>query len=87
LLVKNVIHSATLMYKREVFEKVGKMNESLWVMEEFEFNLRCLKAGLRIGYCDNYLAWYRRHSQQKVRVVPIPEKNKERELVRNDYKI
>lgn len=86
LLVKNVIHSATLLYRREVFEKVGKMDETLNTAEEFEFNLRCLKAGLQIGYCDSFLAWYRRHPAQKVRTVPTIEKDAERELVRNKFR-
>ena len=85
LLKTNPIHSATLMYKREVFEKVGKMDETLNTAEEYEFNLRCLKAGMKIGYCDKTLAIYRRHPQQKVRVVSKAEKDKERQLVRNIY--
>jgi GT2 family glycosyltransferase len=86
LLHKNVLHSATMMYKREVFVKVGKLDETLNTAEEFEFNLRCLKAGLKIGYCDKPLAYYRRHPQQKVRVVPKEAKDKEREQVRALYK-
>jgi len=86
LLRKNVLHSATMMYKREVFEKVGKMNETLNTAEEFEFNLRCLKAGLKIGYCETPLAFYRRHAQQKVRVVPKEQKDKEREQVKQLYR-
>lgn len=86
LLHKNTIHSATLMYKREVFEKVGKMDETLNTAEEFEFNLRCLKAGLKLGYCSSELAYYRRHPKQKVRVVPTSERTKEREMVKNKYK-
>lgn len=86
LLIHNVFHSATMMYKREVFEKIGKMNETLNTAEEFEFNLRCLKAGLKIGYCETPLAFYRRHPQQKVRVVPKEQKDKEREQVRELYK-
>jgi len=74
------------MYKREVFEKVGKMNETLNTAEEFEFNLRCLKAGLKIGYCETPLAFYRRHAQQKVRVVPKEQKDKEREQVKQLYR-
>ena len=85
MLKKNVIHSATLMYKREIFENL-KMDETLNTAEEFEFNLRCLKEGYKIGYCDKPLAFYRRHPQQKVRVVSKVEKDKERELVRDMYK-
>ena len=85
LLNKNIIHSATLMYRKEVFEKVGVMDESLNTMEEFEFNLRCLKAGLRIGYCNSPLAYYRRHPAQKVRVVPEFKKREERDRVKSKY--
>lgn len=85
LINRNVIHSATLMYKREVFEKVGRMDESLWTAEEYEFNLRCLSAGLRIGYCNAFLAYYRRHPQQKVRTVASAVKINEREMVKKMY--
>lgn len=86
MLSKNIIHQTTLMYKREVFEKVGRLDESLNVMEEYEFNLRCLKAGLKIGYCNSTLAYYRRHDKQKVRVVTKQEKETERELVKSQYR-
>ena len=86
LLMHNVFHSATMMYKREVFEKVGKMNETLNTAEEFEFNVRCLNAGLKVGYCNSALAYYRRHPQQKVRVVSKEAKDKEREQVRTMYR-
>lgn len=86
LLVKNVIHSATLLYRREVFEQLGKMDETLNTAEEFEFNLRCLKAGFKIGYCNSFLAWYRRHPMQKVRTVPEQDKKNEREMVKNKYR-
>lgn len=85
LLVKNVIHSATLMYKKEVFEKVGGFDETLNTAEEYEFNLRSLQAGLKIGYCPTPLAFYRRHSQQKVRVVKKEDKTQEREMVKSKY--
>jgi hypothetical protein len=83
LLLKNTIHSVTLMYRKEVFEKIGSFDETLNTAEEYEFNLRCLKAGLKIGYCDTPLAIYRRHDQQKVRVVSKKEKDKEKWLKHN----
>ena len=86
MLKKNYIHSATLMYKKEVFKKVGTFDESLWVMEEYEFNLRCLKAGMKLGYCNSTLAIYRRHAEQKVRVVPQGTKKTEREMVKDKYR-
>ena len=85
MLEKNNIHSATLMYKKEVFEKVGLMDESLNTAEEFEFNLRCLKEGMKIGYCNAPLAYYRRHMDQKVRVVLPLHRREEREMVKKRY--
>lgn len=85
LLNYNVIHSATLMYRKTVFDKIGMLDETLNSAEEYEFNLRCLKAGLKIGYCDNYLAYYRKHNKQKVRVVPLRVRMKEKEMVKKMY--
>jgi len=86
LLKKNVIHSTSTMYRREVFEKIGGFNETLNTQEEYEFNLRCLKAGFKIGYCDSVLAIYRRHPTQKVRVVSLAEKKEEKQRVNDMYK-
>ena len=86
MLVKNHIHSATLMYRREIFEKLGGFDERLNTAEEYEFSLRCLKAGYKLGYCPAVLAHYRRHPLQKVRVVPKVEKTNEREMVRKRYR-
>jgi cellulose synthase/poly-beta-1,6-N-acetylglucosamine synthase-like glycosyltransferase len=83
---KNPIHSATLMYKREIFEKIGSFNEILNTAEEYEFNLRCLKNGMKIGYCDKTLAYYRRHALQKVKTVKTIDKLKEKNMVKEMYK-
>jgi len=82
---KNVIHSVTLMYKKEIFDKIGGFDESLNTQEEYEFNLRCLKAGFKIGYCNSELGIYRRHAKQKVRMVSKEEKVKEKQLVNEKY--
>jgi len=88
LLNKNKIHSATLMYRKEVFEKLGGFNEEIGrgVSEEYEFNLRCLKAGMKIGYCDSILARYRRHPNQKIKTTNKEVKFEERELVKEMYR-
>lgn len=85
LLGKNTIHSAALLYKREVFEKVGGFDESpkAFTLEEYEFNLRCLKAGLKLGYCPSPLAIYRRHDDQLIKTLNKTEKNiNKRELIK-----
>lgn len=86
MLKKNTIHSATVMYRKSVFERVGLFDETLNTAEEFEFNLRCLKAGMQIGYVNAPLAIYRRHPAQKVRMVSVAAKDEEREMVRNKYR-
>jgi glycosyltransferase involved in cell wall biosynthesis len=65
MIVNNYVHGGTLMYRKEVFEKMGLFNESLWTAEEYEFNLRCLYNHLKFRYVDETLAYYRRHSGQK----------------------
>jgi len=88
LLNKNRIHSASTMYKREVFEKVGLFNESdkMKSFEEYEFNLRCLQAGMKIGYCNSPLAYYRRHPAQIIRTVDRLSRKQNREELLNQYK-
>lgn len=65
MLESNVIHGGTLMYKRDVFKRVGLFDETLVCAEEYDFNLRCLKLGMKLGYCDKVLYNYRRHDEQK----------------------
>ena len=87
MFAKNYIHSVTLMYKREVFEKIGSFSESqeLWSMEEYEFNLRCLLNGFKIGYCDSFLGYYRRHPSQIIRTVRLSERSKNRHILIKKY--
>ena len=85
LIEKNVIHSTTTMYKREIFDKLGGFDQTLHTQEEYEFNLRCLKAGFKIGYCNTTLAIYRRHPDQKIRVATKLGKQKEKRLVNAKY--
>jgi hypothetical protein len=74
LLESNPIHGGSLMYKKAIFNQLGGFNENLAHAEEYEFNVRCLHAGFKLGFCDSFLYYYRRHSGQKSNV-------KEEELV------
>jgi len=89
LLLKNVIHSATTMYRREVFEKVGMFNETALVkaFEEYEFNIRCLQMGMKIGYCNSTLAFYRRHPRQLIKSVKRDVRLKNKEEVKKKYRV
>jgi GT2 family glycosyltransferase len=87
LLQHNTIHSASLMYRKEIFEKIGGFNESdkCKSFEELEFNLRVLKAGFKIGYCDSVIAFYRRHPKQIIRTVDKESRKKNRQELINSY--
>jgi glycosyltransferase involved in cell wall biosynthesis len=65
LLNHNHIHGGSLMYRRRVFYLFGNFDTSLWTGEEYEFNLRILSKGAKIGFCKNVLYHYRHHPLQK----------------------
>jgi len=65
LLTVNYIHGGTLFYRRDVFERFGLFDETLWTGEEYEFNLRLLSQGAKIGYVNKILFNYRLHDLQK----------------------
>lgn len=64
LAVHNHIHGGTVAYRRRCFER-ERFNETLWTGEEYEFNLRLLAAGYKLGYLDHITYKYRRHDKQK----------------------
>ena len=64
LIRKNVICNATVMYRREMFHKIGLFDESLYRSEDFDMHLRALKHGCRIGYVNKEIVWYRLHDKQ-----------------------
>jgi GT2 family glycosyltransferase len=88
LRIKNSIHSVTVMYHRSVFDQIGGFCEDnkMKSFEEFEFHLRCLKAGLKIGYCDKVLGYYRRHPKQLIRTTEKTQREIYRTQLVNEYK-
>lgn len=65
MLRSNVIHGGTLMYRRDIFDRIGLFDEDLDCAEEYDFNLRCFKHGMKLNYCPSFLYNYRRHDEQK----------------------
>lgn len=65
MLTNNVIHGGTLMYRKDVFDRIGGFDESLICAEEYEFNMRAMSKGLKLNYCPYPLYVYRRHDAQK----------------------
>lgn len=88
LLDRNVIHSVTTAYKREVFEKVGYMSEDdrMYSFEEYEFHLRLLQAGCEISYIDEVIGQYRRHPKQIIRTVDAISRSVNREEMLNKFR-
>jgi len=65
MLESNVIHGGSLMYRKDVFERFGLFDETLRSAEEYDFNMRIMKGGAKLGYCNELLYIYRRHDEQK----------------------
>lgn len=65
MLVSNVIHGGSLFYRKSVFDKIGLFDTTLTCAEEYEFNMRAMSKGLKLGYCNSTLYVYRRHDNQK----------------------
>jgi hypothetical protein len=62
---ENQICGGTPMYKTDVFERFGGWDESLWTAEEYDFHMKILKGGAKIGWCDRIVYRIRIHEDQK----------------------
>lgn len=82
---RNPLHGGTVMYHRKIFDKIGLFDESLLTCEEYEFNMRALKAGFKIGYVDAFLCYYRQHDKQKTQTIAESIRNIDRQKVRKLY--
>lgn len=87
LVARNVFHSTTLMYRKRVFDIIGLMNESwdIYSFEELEFNLRCLKGGMNVGYINDIIGMYRRHPKQIIRTCDKVKRRNDRNRLLNCY--
>ena len=87
LLKTNGIHGGTLFFHKSVF-KYGNFNEQITTGEEFEFNLRLLREGVRYGTSSSILYHYRRHSRQKSTGVNVdmPERVRQINQIRTWYR-
>jgi glycosyltransferase involved in cell wall biosynthesis len=89
MLIQNGINGGSVMYRRDIFDKV-QFDEELWTGEEYDFNLNLLYLGYRLGFCDKVLYKYRRHSKQKSLGNPSFEYQRQRQIaiekIRNRYR-
>lgn len=85
----NHIHGGTVSYHQRCFEN-GGFDTELWTCEEYDFNMRLLSEGKKLGYIDNFSYLYRRHEKQKSIGNTSSEYQKRRSVVRasvqNKYK-
>ena len=79
MLIQNGINGGTVFYKRSVFDKFS-FDEDLWTAGEYDFHLKLLFNGLKLGYLDKFVYLYRRHSEQK----SLGNRNSEYQSRRNE---
>ena len=60
----NWFHPVDALYKTSLANKVGDFDESLAVAEDWDYWIRCVKAGGQFGYLPGALSVYRRHPNQ-----------------------
>lgn len=66
LLSKHVGNSDTILFHKNVFDKVGPFNENMRYGEDYEWTLRAvLKHGVKMKLVDKMLARYRIHRNSK----------------------
>ena len=89
MLIQNGIMGGTMLYRREIFDEF-QIDEKLWTAEEYDFNLKLLYHGKRLGFCDEITYLYRHHSEQKSignRSTEYQSKRREQvEMIRNRYR-
>lgn len=61
----NRICGGTLIYKTDLLDKFGGWDESLRTAEEYEWHLRLLAGGAKLGFLPKDTYYYRRHEKQK----------------------
>lgn len=88
ILESNGVMGNSTMYKAEVL-KNNPFDEMLWTAEEWEYHLRLLVNGYKLGFLDKYTYIYRRHAEQKSIGNLSPEyqrkRNEVKQHIRNLY--
>jgi glycosyltransferase involved in cell wall biosynthesis len=83
-LAARTIPGAGVLYRRSVWERAGGYCESELVakagIEDFEFWLKALKAGVRVAHVDEVLYGYRRHAGS-LTTTPNPDYHRARAYV------
>ena len=81
----NPVHGATLLFKRDVFLKIGGFDPNLEYAEEYEFYFNLLSHGYVFEYCDSVVALYRVHAGQQTRSFSAPLIARTRRYIESKY--
>jgi len=54
-----------VFFRRSLWERVGLFNTSYHLAFDYEYWVRCLRAGARVAFLDEPLVQFRRHAEQK----------------------
>lgn len=60
MLLSSVIHIVSALIRRDVWEKLGGMDEHLRCGEDYDFFIRASRI-VEVAAIDQYLSWYRKH--------------------------
>lgn len=55
----NFVPAPTVFIKRDIFSIIGNWDEKYKLMEDYPYWVKALKAGLRIGFFDELITYYR----------------------------
>jgi len=65
MIAKNVIHGGSTLYRTEILNEIGGMDESLWTGEEYDMNMHLMSKGYIPGYLDKEVYFYQVSNFQK----------------------
>ena len=82
-LIRNRIDGGTTLYRTELLQEIGGMDETLWTGEEYDMHLKLMFMGHMPGYVNQFVYCHRIHSQQKSRIYRKQDKNKRDEAIRS----
>ena len=67
----------SVLFKREVFERIGLLNEDLfWGWEDFDFAYRVKQMGIKILYCPDSLVFHKRSGNSNSQLQYYSARNK-----------
>lgn len=58
----NPIANSSVMYRREIHDLIGYYDPEKFAVEDYDMWMRCMRAGLRMGNCEDKMLLHRIHS-------------------------